>query len=365
VLRAIFPNGSIIRFVGADHPRFAKLLRGQEHDIVIVDEAQDFCFIDLAYLLRQVLSPTALDRRGRLLMCGTPGPEEAGFFYEVVVLKKHGEWDVVDGDPDDNHYNATERREEIAAMKAANPGIELESWVQREYHGKWVADNRQLMVKLRPEVNYLYEWAPEADDLYVLGIDWGWFDSSAYVLGTWNPRRHNRLVYLEAWDKPEMRLEDHLKAIAGYRAHPVFGPKLRLVCDPAAGKHSQKIVEQLRGTYQLPLENAYKVGKELTVAQVDMEASLGQIQIFNHADPAHPELNGMAEQWNVLMWQIDPRTKERTEGGPRHRHDAALYVRRAVALEACHPKQTTVVDEEQRMYLAKIRRARARRRRMR
>ncbi|MCP4591669.1 MAG: hypothetical protein GY842_13090 [bacterium] len=371
-LRVTWPNGGYLRLVGADHQRFAKLIRGQEYDAAIIDEAQDFTYINLKHLCDRILSKTLTDRCGRMFMAGTPGEQEGGYFWEVVwkgleeldrgvaISKTHPIWTVVHGGPFENPYNAAQDRRQLAREKLANPRIEEEPWVQREYFGKWVADNRLLMVTLRPHLNYLYEWEPADDERFILSIDWGW-TPAAYSLSAWNPRRHNNLVYLEAWEREEMMLADHLAAIREYIDHKVWGRDLTIIADP--GGSSKTILEEIRRTYNIPLQNADKDGKDLTVQQINKEASTGNILVYNIHDPEHPEDNGVAKQWRSLTWKVDPVTKAREEGKPRHIHDTALYARKRARIHLFTPAEVIEIDPNDELRQRKNRIAMRRRRR--
>lgn len=357
--RIEFPETeSVINISGADHPKLVRLFRGQEHDLVAIDEAQDFKYVDLLFFINNAITSCLDDRDGRLFLTGTPGNEESGFFYDVVVAAKHPDYAVVHGKPFSNPSNAVRRRKRLEAWKLTNPEIELEPWVQREYFGRWVADNRLLMVTLAPHLNYETVWNPHSKDEYILSIDWGFTAPSAYVLGVWNPSRHNMLIYLDGWEKTEMRLHDHLKAIRKYQSHPVYGRRLRIVADP--GGSSKAIVEELRGTYKIPIENAQKLGKELILEQINMDASLGNIKVYNPKDPMRPQDNGVAVQWSKLTWVEDPKTKEQKEGSPRHIHDAALYLRRAARIELYSEPKKDTRDINERMRDKKAARVRRR-----
>lgn len=354
-----FPDtDSQIVISGADNPRLARLFRGKEHDLVVIDEAQDFRYIDLEHFINNEIISCLDDREGRLFLSGTPGNEEAGFFYDVVVTEKHDDYAVVHGKPFTNPSNRKRRLKRMAAMRATNPKIEEEAWVQREYFGRWVVDNRDLMVSLNPQLNYIRDWGALPGDEYILSIDWGFTAPSAYVLGVWNPKRNNVLVYLEAWEQKEMMLLDHLAAIDKYRTHAIYGKNLRIIADP--GGSNKAIVEELRKTYKIPIENATKDGKSLILDQVNMDASLGNIQVFNVNDPDRPQDCGVAVQWNKLTWIKDPKTREKKEGSPRHIHDAALYLRRAARIELYEKPKEDVRTVEEKIRQKKAKRIRRR-----
>jgi hypothetical protein len=325
-------TGSTIKLYGADQPRYQRRMRGKQFDVVVVDESQDFIFSDLEHLTMRVLLPTLADRRGRLWMCGTPGDHE-NYFYEVAWQKQHKQWSVVHGEYLENPHTRAELRGQVNMLKRANPDIEDEPWFQREYKNQWVPDLRKAVVKLRPDLNYLYEWQREPDDRFCLGIDFGFskekgLGHSAYVLLTWNPDRYPFFIYLDGWQREKMEIHDHVTAINEYMLEY---PNLRIVGDPSwfGGKDrpsSESFVEELQQIHGLPVEPAEKKDKRFHVERLNSEATCGWLKIYHAANPEHPEQSAVAKQWNKLV-----RLKDGSEGTPRHIHDAALYARRSAA----------------------------------
>jgi hypothetical protein len=356
----VFENGSRLRIAGADHKHFARLFRGPKYDLVIIDEAGEFLYVDLEHLAKRIFGPALGDRRGALVLGGTPGEIEVGFFWEVVIAKQHPEWTTIIGHPHENHYNLEETLEMEEICKQADPDVESRPWFQREYRGRWVVDDRMLMVALVPAINYLYAWEPHPDDEYVLAIDWGYEEPSAYVLGVWNREKDNKVVYLDAWEEKRMSLSNHRAAIDRYRKPSgvlgfLAGKRLRIIADP--GGQAKAIVQELRSAYKIPVEAARKDGKEFFVSQVQSDVGIGQIQIYNIHDPPNPQHHGLAKQWSTLAWRIDPKTKSRKEGRPRNVHDAALYLRRACYPEAYAPRVEDLRTDSEKTYDIKRRKA--------
>lgn len=347
-MRIMFPETeSAIQLYGADQKRFQRRMRGKQFDDVAVDEAQDFIFSDLQHLCMRVLFPTIADRQGRMWLGGTPGEVENYFFEvqdktlpegfdpatdvipdEAIRSVRHGQWVVVRGKHLENPWTRAELQGQLNLLRRTNPSILMEPWVQREYFSIWRPDTRKTVIKLHPDLNYLYEWHRQADDRFVLGIDFGFPSPSAYVLLTWNPDRYPFFVYLEAWERESMQVHDHVSAIQEYMHRY---PGLRIVGDPSwfGGKdrHStQSFVEELQQVHGLPVEPASKDDKAFNVERLNSEATMGWLKIVNLDDPQHPEASELAKQWNTLV-----RLKDGSEGSPRHKHDAALYARRAAA----------------------------------
>ena len=363
-LSLTWPNGSFCKLYGADQDRFAKLLRGLKFDVVIIDEAQQFEFTDLEHLCDRIVGPTLTDRRGRLFVIGTPGEIASGFYYKLTVENfRPKTWHIITSSEFENPYTAEQLMLEIEELKAENPDIIDEPWVQREYFGKWVADTRRTVIKLIPKVNYLYEWEEHPADRYYLGIDFGFEDPSAYVVAVENPEKYPYLVYLEARECRQMLLDDHIALLNEYQTRY---PGIRMVSDP--GGHAKALLEELRQVYGFPLEEADKKEKRFHVERLNSEATRGLIKIYNLEESARPQDNQVAVQWNSLIRvQVGNLPValggEWEEGRPRHIHDAALYARRAATLMEYKERteETYAEKETRRMFEARVNRVKKRR----
>jgi hypothetical protein len=345
---------SRVRIFGADHPLAARLIRGQEHDDILVDEAQDFRHMNLQYLCETICMSRLSDRFGRLWMSGTPGPVEAGYFYDVVWKQSNKLWVAVHGRPYENHHNEKAQRALDAAYQAANPNCVNEGWYQRERLGLWTVDARHLLVSLDPKQTYLGkgEWAPHADDRYVLGIRWGFSKPSGYVLGVWNPRRYPYLVYLEGW-RDQLSLRDHLQRIDGYRRKYERLQIYVQVSGPA-----RTVIDELRTEHKVPVNEAPRPNDDFHEDKVQSDASLGLIKVYNRNDPEKPADNGVAAAWRTLAWHVNPETNERHAPDGRQIHDAALIVRRTVNLSLFKPPEPAPTFQDiARMSKAERRRA--------
>lgn len=323
-----FTNGSVIKLYGADDEKKFRKFKGQKNDIVFIDEAQDFR-ADLQKLVQWLL-PGLADRGGRLFMCGTPGWQPVGYFFEVQ-RGDHPEWAVIRGTPFENPHTREALQKQLDIYRRANPDIDQEPWIQREYFGIWVVDTRKNVVRISPELNYLHQWKPHPQDRFVLGIDWG--DSgTAFVIGTYNPTAHPWLIFLEAHLAEEELPHQWLTRVRDYQRRY---PGLNIVADP--GGISKTHVREFREVHGVPIINADKRDRQAQIEMVNSDASLGLIKIFHRQGATkdssgtehsmHPEDSPIARQWSELVWVNNSRTGAREEGKPRHIHDAGLFVR--------------------------------------
>lgn len=328
---------SVCHLWGADQEKFADKVRGQQYDSVIIDEAQGFYFIDLRWFTEQILTPTLVDRSGRMFMQGTPGDICAGFYYDVCVKKKYKKWVVIESLPFENPVTEKQLKNELNLLKEDDPEIENEPYIQREYFGKWVEDNRKNVIKISVN-NYLYEWRREPSDRFILGIDIGFNDPSAFVVATENHERYEYLIYLEAFEKKEMLLHEYIEIINEYQARY---PGIRIVCDPGGNSKvlrasdavsSKTLAEELR-KHGISVETAEKKDRRMHIERLNSEAIRGLIKIYNMNDPKHPENHPLVKQWKNLMRIYGKSGVEWTEGKPRHLHDGALYARRGAIMQ--------------------------------
>lgn len=321
VVRFRGTNGAI-HVLGADDERRHRLLRGQKPDDVLIDEAQDW-YSDIERLI-QGIAPGLADRRGRLFMCGTP-PDvfnlEGNYFLQVC-RGDHKEWHVVRGRHFENPHTAEQLRAEVAAGVEKNPNFLELPWVRREYFGEFVVDARKNVIHVDPAINYLTEWHSERDDQYIISIDWG-DDIAAYAVATFNTRRYDYLVYLEAHALHGLLIHDHVNFI---RSLLDRYPNAVVVADP--GGVSKSIVRELREVHRLPIVNAKKDDRIAQIELMNSDLSLGKVRLYNVSNPADPAEHPLAKQWRELIW-LENRVKgTREESRPRDIHDAALYARR-------------------------------------
>lgn len=183
-----FPNGSILALAGCDAQRYEDL-RGTEADEIYMDEVG---FIDeLDYILNDVLLPQVQDTGGRVVMVSTPARSPshpsvrlanehraAGQFFECTV------WD---------NPRKTRAEHELFFKRLAR-GVPLDafyrsSMFRREYLAEFIVDETRAVIpewtKERALECTMDLPMPSAFDAYA-GIDIGFRDGCAYVLGYWD-----------------------------------------------------------------------------------------------------------------------------------------------------------------------------------
>jgi hypothetical protein len=310
------PNGSQIYLLGLDastHER-DKIL-GQKYRRAVIDECASFRQ-DLSEICSKFIRPALTDLRGDLLLVGTPGNHK-NFFYQVTTGKVSG-WSVHRWDTSQNPHMAEQWAEEIAALRAENPRIEETPSFRQMYLGEWVTDTSKVVYRYEPSSNDI-ESIPTtqsaADWRYVLGIDLGYNDDTAIVVGAYTD--YDPVLYIVYAEKRPKLIVSQVAAWAK-AIMAAYSPCIAVV-DTA----SRQSVEELRQRHSLPLEPAEKRGKSEAIAAMNSDMLTGRIRVL-------PRCGQLTTEWSELIWdeRCAPRLVEHP-GCANHLCDAALYMWRA------------------------------------
>lgn len=223
-------NGSVLKLAGADDKAAVEKFRGIPYDAVVVDEAASWIAELLEWFIDRGVRPRLGERRGWLLMIGTPGHNLSGPFYEHTRpggnhspyaerdLRPPGwrgwsshVWNVADAA---KHVDAIRLNwEEALATKEEKGWLDTNPIWMREYLGLWAADATDAMFKFRA---YLDDgttewnvWGPStvgpmkvaklptdrADWLWVLSLDRGSADEFAINGFAFSPSDPAKRIY--------------------------------------------------------------------------------------------------------------------------------------------------------------------------
>jgi hypothetical protein len=318
---------------GADRPDLARLLRGWKNAIVILDEAQDWS-IDLRSFINSILRHTLTDLRGHMIVLGTPGWQEDGFYWSATQGLEP-EWFPIIGGMLENPHTAEQQREEMAAALLANPLADREPWWKREYLGLWVADSRALVYPFSDR-NIIHGWE-NAPRRRILAVDWGSQSPSAFVVAEFDTKSSDKLDYVDAFQQAGMSLDDYIRVVSDFRDR--WSPVLT-VADP--GGTNRALTDEIATRCRVPIQNAEKVDKEAAIAAMVRDISLGTVRV------ASPQCEPLLDCWRKLVWYRRP-DGTREERGENHLADCALYARRA-AWNWTHKPAPPRETEEERMF---------------
>jgi hypothetical protein len=295
-------NGSRILVIAADEDT----LRSYTAHMIIVDEAAT-----VPEAIFEALEPMLLVTSGQLILLGTPKGLKG--YFASIWHDGTDRWDRYQVSAWDNPRVPKRYLEELKAEKER---LGLKWWFEQEYECSFIAAAQGLVYPFDRKRNVsptlprdaIYGWQ------YVLGIDFGYVDSTAFVVLGW--QRDDPNVYVvESMDQrgltPAEAAEIALKYTKKY-------PFARMVGD--TGGLGKGYVEEARRRFRLPIEPAEKNNKRgyIEIMTGDLRAGLVKVMPGNDA---------LVEEWQRLPW--DEERGMPADGYKDHLADAALYAYRA------------------------------------
>jgi hypothetical protein len=184
-----FENKSSIIFRGSNNQQH-RIRRGQEFHLAAIDEARDVS--DLDSLIDSVVFPALFDSDGYLIISSTPADTRSHPLYAIRQRAEFEGWlsriPMSLANKIEPEIYSTER---IAEWKSETlRGVDGEDVWKREYECEWVINkSRAAVAEWKPE--YIrYDTPDPCKQFYrhYVGLDWGYKDYTALVLGTWNYR---------------------------------------------------------------------------------------------------------------------------------------------------------------------------------
>jgi PBSX family phage terminase large subunit len=327
-LTATLPNGSIIYLLGVDaNPDDMNKLLGQKNKLVVIDESA-FFRQDMHKLIYEILRPSIIDYEGTVAMISTTSNLTNTLYYDVTNGKK-SDWEVFQWTAYDNPHMAAKWKAEIAELKANSPDIVNTPHFRRMYMNEWHVDEGGLIYKYDKAVNDI-EALPDDSWRYVLGIDLGYNDATAFVVCAYN-QYDPKLYVLEAMAESNLIVSEVANRI---KALQIRYPFETMVVDNA----SKQVVEELKQRYNLPLTAATKTDKRDFIELLNSDMLTGNIKVLPGANPLKVE-------WSQLVW--DERALEKGKfvehpSLPNHMCDAMLYAWRWCYQFSSKPRKQVV-----------------------
>jgi hypothetical protein len=250
-----FPNDSWIRLYGGNEESEIEKIRGQSNvALVYSDETQAFRS-HVKYLIEDIVTKRLYDTNGRCRMIGTPGPIEAGYFYDCT---KSLQWSRHHWTMFDNPWllkKSGKTPQQLTDADCERRGITIDDpSIQRENYGRWKQDPNALLLNYSKEANH-YDQLPPGVYNYILGIDLGQRDMN--FLSLWAYSDTSSATYLvEERYKTNQSQDDLAKNIKELMANY---PITKMTCD--AGGLGLALVEDLKIRHGLPIVAAIKTEK--------------------------------------------------------------------------------------------------------
>lgn len=306
------PNGSEICLLGIDaKPDEAEKILGRKFKLAIIDEAGSFHY-DLRNIAYKIIRPTLIDYDGTLCLIGTPTNLTKSLFYDVTNDKESG-WSVHKWSADKNPFIKEQWDKEVSELIKNNPNVIDTPMFKQMYKGEWVIETDKLVYKFDHDRNTI-DLVPNQDYVYVLGIDMGWNDDTAFTVGAYSEFDRN-LYILESTKKDKMLLTDVQNKIIQLREKYNIS---KFVIDGA----DKQAVEEMRYRTSIPFQATDKKDKNNFIEIMNNDFINGIIKVVK--DQCYP----LIDEWSGLVWEIDAETSKRKEHPmcPNHCADSSLYL---------------------------------------
>lgn len=360
-LTLTFPNGSVIKCLGvdADQDEMNKLL-GKKYRLVCIDEASMYT-IDLEKLVYGILKPAMADLRGSICLMGTSSNFTRGLFYDITTGSRR-DWSVHSWSAYDNPYVSKQWQEELDEIERDRPLFKETPLFKQWYLNQWVVDTDKLVYKFNQDRN-VYRSFPTGNSptgwTYILGVDTGWEDDNAFVLGAFHDNDPS-LYIVKTFNKPHMTFDQVCNKIQEFMDDKDMAP-CKVIIDGA----NKQGVESMRQRSSIPFQYADKQGKVDFIEMLNADLVQGKIKISSQCTSLINELMG-------LVWKTDGDKivvpKKEHPSLPNHLCDAFLYAWRngyhyqsepatkqlVVGSKDWYAKQAKDIWEREREHLEKI-----------
>lgn len=337
-LEAHFENGSILYFQGAETRSEGEKLRGGNYDGVIVDECKSFNYEVFTELIQDIIEPALGDRKGVLILIGTPGEILAGPFYEATCeppiefggsdgVKRYSNkpygsdstdpfvwslhtWSVQDNIEVPHLWAEALEKKRIRGWDDDHP-----TW-RREYLGQWVAGRNFLVYRY---VKYKHDYSGQLPEggkwIYVLGLDIGYRDGDAIVVLAYSRESYD--VYQVYGEKREkMNITELARWV--HEVREIY-PRLEVMVADYGG-NGTKILHELANIHRLYFQPAEKTEKNDFIDLFNTEFDAGRIHVLA-GNPVSDEFIG--NRW--LEKTVGTERKREDPSTPNDLCDAFLY----------------------------------------
>lgn len=141
-----FPNGSIIQMAGTDGGS-AESVRGSAANLILLDEAGFHDYNDFTYIVQNILMPTLLTTKGKMIMASTPSRQPDHPFMTQYVARCRAENTLIEYDV---YSNPLITQQDIEDIIEEYPGGIEDPAFKREFLLMAEADTDSMVI---PEFN--------------------------------------------------------------------------------------------------------------------------------------------------------------------------------------------------------------------
>ena len=335
-MRWTHQNGSVGYLISCEDKKRMEYVRGIEADLYIIDEAQAFAPGPLRYLLDSIIEPQRRSRKGRVVMIGTPGPIEAGPFFEATCSRArhpktklpmsilHGTKDPHGRDAKEHmlwvrhHWTLQDNKPmkhqwvEALAMKRSKGWADDHPVWMRESLGEWAGSFDGLIYRYlldKPTGNVTWTPLPPTDRnpaglpaegapwRFVGGLDLGFEDATALVVCAYS-RSLRQVRHVRDYSRTEQLVPDVAAMI--HEAQAAYGMLDVIFVDQ--GNLGKTIVRTLMAEHGFPLEAAGKLEKFDHIELVNAGFASGEIKIIDGTI--------LSDQLEMQQWLLEDGTDE-------------------------------------------------------
>lgn len=308
----ITENDSIIMFRGNASIADTEKFQGFAFDLAIIDEAQSQR--NLKMLVEEIIQPTLTDKKGKLVLSGTP-PRRKGTYFEFVY--NLGTWKNYHWNMFDNPFiaNADEEIKRICELRDVDINNPI---IQREYFGKIVYDYEAMVFKGYKTYTGKIPSDFKTEHVYI-GNDYGWSAYNAVVGIACNVTQRKAYVFAERKfnkasvstivekNKEVLELGKELLRKSGQDLS-----NIQIFGDTSDNSILYEMVE----TYGLPAFKCYKYNKDLAISQLVEECRTGRLLI--------PSEGVLADEFEKILYARDAEDNLLAELDESYHPDAML-----------------------------------------
>jgi hypothetical protein len=330
--RFTFPSGGILQFGYCDNENDLSRYKSAAFQTICVDEVTEWPEAWYTFLFSRLRKKQGMDVP--LRMRAATNPDGIG---QLWVMRRFGigENAIVE------NPIATDDRVFLPARVDDNPSLNLKEYersLSKLSHnkymqlrwGKWIRDGEGLVYGSFDVAKNVIDHLPDLVnrpvnklDYYILGIDYGYTDATAFSVLGW--LKDNRTVYVcESFKENSLTPSQAAEVAKALNDKYQF---VRMVGD--IGGLGKAYAEEARDRFSLPIEAAEKQNKRGYIDLLNGALSARQIKLVRHTTEQ------LQKEWLELPWQKGRRKEEaealhkEAEGFENHCSDSCLYAWRA------------------------------------
>lgn len=303
-----FPSGASLTFGYLDTEQDKYRYQGAELQFLGLDEATQFPEGWYRYLLSRLRRPKGSDIPIRARLGSNPGGIGHAWVFNRFVESNDPERVFVPSFLTDNPYLDQEEYRRSLSLLDTTTRRQLEE-------GIWVQDASGLVYR-KPLTLQTRPHAMPEDWAYLLGMDFGIKDATAYVVLGW--RKNDRSVYvLESFKQSGMTVTEAAEKVREYQAQYPFS---MVVGD--LGGMGKAFGEEFQRRWGIPIEAAQKTNKRGYIGLLNGAIERKELVVIA------PTNTGLVKELAELPWADEAHQKE-ADGFENHLTDALLYAWRA------------------------------------